>query len=316
MSLLGNITASPMLRNFAQGAAQSAIRPIAGFLAPTVPVPTLIGRYKEYTNKNRFKVPDTRRAPGGKAVRIGFTADDKTYDCSPHAIDFPIDNLEKLEEAQLLSISQYGATLIADVATLDHELQVVNTALAALGGGTGVDFTSSAVDPVAVLDGYIRTVILAAKNGAPVKILLGAGAWLDIKSNANFLKRYIVGTGRGTGNVVGLASPTLEALSSLLFTEPECQMSMLVQDTAAEGVAENITFVLDKKIIVFASQDNPTTLDPSFMKTFRLDGQWMVPGSYVPEVQRGEVLKMDWSQDVRVTNTTAAALIIDQVAQH
>ena len=156
-----------MLRNFAQGAAQSAVRPIAGFLAPTVPVPTLIGRYKEYTQKNRFRVPDTRRGLGGKAVRIGFTADDKVYDCTPHAIDFPIDNLEKLEEAQLLSIAQYGATLIADVATLDHELQVVNAALAALGGGTGVDFTSDAVDPVGVLDGYIRQVMLAAKNGAP-----------------------------------------------------------------------------------------------------------------------------------------------------
>jgi hypothetical protein len=79
---------------------------------------------------------------------------------------------------------------------------------------------------------------------------------------------------------------------------------------------EVIEFVLDKKVIVFASQDNPTTLDPSFMKTFRLDGQWMVPGSYVPEDQRGEVLKMDWSQDVRVTNTAAAVLLKDEVAQH
>lgn len=302
-----------MLRNFAQGAAQSAVRPIAGFLAPTVPVPTLIGRYKEYTQKNRFRVPDTRRGLGGKAVRIGFTADDKVYDCTPHAIDFPIDNLEKLEEAQLLSITQYGATLIADVATLDHELQVVNTALSALGAGTGVDFTSDSVDPVAVLDGYIRTVMLAAKNGAPVKVLIGAGAWLDIKNNKNVKSRYIVGAGSKGG--VGLSKVSLEDFASLLFTEPDCQMSMLVQDTAKEGVAEAIEFVFDKKIIVFAAQDNPTTLDPSFMKTFRLDGQWMVPGSYVPEDQRGEVLKMDWSQDVRVTNTAAAALLIDEKAQ-
>lgn len=310
MSLLGNITASPMLRNFAQGAAQSSTRAVANFLAPTVPVPTLIGRYKEYTNKNRFKVPDTRRAVGGRATRIGFTADDKSYDCSPHALDFPIDNLEKMEEAQLMMIAQYGATLIADVATLDHEINVVNAALAALGAGTNVDFTSGAVDPVAVLDGYIRTIMLASKNGAPIKILLGAGAWLDIKNNANFIKRFIVGAGRGAG-VVGLASPQLADLSALLFGNPDVQMATLVQDTAAEGVAENIGFVLDKDVIVFASQDNPTTLDPSFMKTFRLDGQWMVPGSYVPEDQRGEVLKMDWSEDIRVTNATAAVRIHD-----
>ncbi|HEY5079414.1 MAG TPA: hypothetical protein VII43_06185 [Opitutaceae bacterium] len=308
MSLLGTITASPMLRNYAQGAAQSATRAIANFLAPTVSVPTLIGRYKEYTAKNRFKVPDTRRAVGGKATRIGFTADDKSYDCTPHALDFPIDNLEKMEEAQLQSIVQYGATLCADVATLDHEINVVNTALTALGAGTNIDFSNDAVDPVKQIDAIIRQVMLASKNAASVKVLVGAGAWLDIKDNALFLKRFIVGQGKGS---VGLASPALDNLSQLLFTNPECQMATLVQDTAELGVAENIGFVLDKDVIVFASQDNPTTLDPSFMKTFRLDGQWMVPGSYVPEDNRGEVLKMDWSEQVLVTNAPAGVRIHD-----
>jgi hypothetical protein len=301
-----------MLRNFAQGAAQSATRAIANCLAPTVPVPTLIGRYKEYTAKNRFKVPNTRRAPGGRATRIGFTADDKSYDCSPHALDFPIDDLEKIEAAQLMMIAQYGATLIADVATLDHEINVVDTALAALGAGTNVDFTNAGTDPVAVLDGYIRAMMLASKNGAPIKVLVGAGAWLDIKNNANFVKRFIVGNGRG-GGAVGLASPQIEDLSSLLFGAPACQMATLVQDTAAEGLAENMSFVLDKDVIVFASQDTPTTLDPSFMKTFRLAGQWMVPGSYIPEDGRGEVLKMDWSEDIRVTNAPAAVRLHQNV---
>ncbi len=302
MSVLGNVTANSLLINYAQGAAQSATRAIASFLAPTVPVPTLIGRYKEYTAKNRFKVPDTRRAVGGRATRIGFNADDKSYDCSPHALDFPIDNLEKLETAQVMSIAKYAATLIADVATLDHEINVVNQALAALGAGTAHNFADDTVDPVKTIDAVIRQVMLASKNGASVKVLVGAGAWLDIKDNALFLKRMIVGQGKGA---IGLASPTLDNLTQLLFGNPDCQMATLVQDTAAEGVAENISFVMDKDVLVFASQDNPTTLDPSFMKTFRLDGQWMVPGSYIPEDGRGEVLKMDWSEDIRVTNAPA-----------
>ena len=48
-----------MLKEFAQGAAQSAVQPVADFLAPTVEVPTSIGRYKIYTEKNRFLPPDT-----------------------------------------------------------------------------------------------------------------------------------------------------------------------------------------------------------------------------------------------------------------
>ncbi len=88
-------------------------------------------------------------------------------------------------------------------------------------------------------------------------------------------------------------------------------MTTMVQDTAAEGVAENISFILDKKVLVFAGNETPTTLDPSFMKTFRLMGQWMVPGAYPTEDGRGEVLKMDWSEDVQVTNSAAAAELID-----
>ena len=44
MSRLSDISASPVLREFAQGAAQSAIMPVADFLAPTIEVPTSVGR--------------------------------------------------------------------------------------------------------------------------------------------------------------------------------------------------------------------------------------------------------------------------------
>lgn len=103
-----------------------------------------------------------------------------------------------------------------------------------------------------------------------------------------------------------VSSIDLGAFRSLLFSEPECQMSLMVEDIAAEGVDESIDFLLDDSILVFAANENPTTLDPSFMKTFRLDGEWMKPGAYRTEDDRGEVLKMDWSEDVQVTNSPAA----------
>ncbi len=43
------------------------------------------------------------------------------------------------------------------------------------------------------------------------------------------------------------------------------------------------------------------------MKTFRLANQWMVPGTYMRDDQRVEVVKFDWSEDVEVTNSSAAA---------
>ena len=49
MSRLASISSKPVLKEFAQGAAQDAIMPVADFLAPTVPVATSTGRFKKYT---------------------------------------------------------------------------------------------------------------------------------------------------------------------------------------------------------------------------------------------------------------------------
>lgn len=300
---ISSISSDPTIRAFAQGAAQSAIRPVANFLAPAVPVPTQVGHYKVYDEKNRFHIPNTKRGLGGKAVRVGFEASDATYNCAPHALDFPIDDLERLEQSQLINMANYGSRLVADIAALAHEKDVLDKALAAAGAGTDSNFTSGSVDPVAVIDEKIMAVIKAARNGAPVKVLMGATAWLRAKNNANVTKRLVANAKSQ------VASVDLASFRSLLFSEPEVQMSLMVQDTAAEGLDDSISFLLDEAIIVFASSDNPTTLDPSFMKTFRLDGQWMRPGSYRTEDERGEVLKMDWSEDVRVTNSAAVARI-------
>ncbi len=53
-------------------------------------------------------------------------------------------------------------------------------------------------------------------------------------------------------------------------------------------------------MLIFARKAQPTRRDPSFMKTFRLMNQFMVPGSYMRDDGRVEVAKFDWSEDVKV----------------
>lgn len=308
MSRLATLSSNPTLKTFAQGAAQSSVRKVADFIAPGVEVPSITGQYKSYTAKNRFRIPKTLRGVNGKATTVGFSAEDKTYNCRPHALDFPIDDLESYEGDQLLNMAKYGATLVADIAGLAHESTVINMALTAAGAGSDSNFAAADVDPVDVLDDAIVQVIKAARNGAPIRVLFGAQAWLRTKKNSKLKSRLIANRKSDVGAI------TLENFRSLLFAEPECEMSILVQDTAPEGVADNVSFLLDNSILVFASNPSATTLDPSFMKTFRLMGQWMKPGAYRREDDRGEVLKMDWSEDVQVTNSEAVIRINANVA--
>jgi hypothetical protein len=306
MSRLSDLSASPMLREYAQGAAQSAVQPVADFIAPTIPVPTLIGRFKKYTEKHRFKIPSTLRGVGGRATEISFDAADATYNCTPHALDFPVDNLEQLEEDQLENALQEGADMIAEIGGLAHEKAVIGAALTAVGGGTSKTWTGSTPsDPVDDIDAAILTVIKAAKYGSlmGVGVVFGATAWRLFKNASLVRAKFVVGTG---GRQPALAVPTVEAASALFLGNPEVRVSMMCEDVAQEGLAESISFLLDSAVLVFARRPQPTRRDPSFMKTFRLAGQFMVPGTYTRDDGRVEVAKFDWSEDIQATNTGAA----------
>lgn len=303
MSRLSDISASPVLREFAQGAAQSAIMPVADFLAPTVEVPTSVGRYKKYTEKDRFRIPSTLRSIGGRATELRFEVNDETFNCEPHALDYPVDNLEKLESEDLENALREGAVAVAEVAALSHEKSVIDAAMNAAGAGTAKVWGASA-DPVSDVDAAILDVIKAAKYGSlmGVGVLFGASAWCLFKNQDKVRGRFVIGNGGKGGN---LAVPTEDNAGQLFVGTPQVRTSYMVFDNAAPGVAEDVKFLLDTTVLVFARRPNPTRRDPSFMKSFRLMGKYMVPSSYMRDDGRVEVAKFDWSEDVRVTNSAA-----------
>lgn len=308
MSRLSDISASPTLREFAQGAAQSAIMPVADFIAPTIEVPTSTGRFKVYTEKHRFHIPDTLRTLGGRASELRFEATDATFNCEPHALDYPVDNLEQLEAEGLEDMLREGVTAVAEMAALSHEATVINAALDAVGSGTSKTWDSSA-DPVADVDDAILSVIKAAKYGSlmGVGILFGATAWSIFKNQDKVRGRFVVGNGSGRASGrLGLAVPTEESAGQMFIGTPQVRTSYMIYDTAPEGKDESISFLLDSSLLIFARKDAPSRRDPSFMKTFRLMNKFMVPGSYMRDDGRVEVAKFDWSEDVKVTNSAAA----------
>ncbi|MFA6271282.1 MAG: hypothetical protein WC657_08845, partial [Candidatus Paceibacterota bacterium] len=140
-----------------------------------------------------------------------------------------------------------------------------------------------------------------------IGVLFGASAWNVFKNQAKVRGRFVVGSGAKSG--VGLAVPTQANAGELFIGSPEVRTSYMVFDDAAEGVAEDVKFLLDSTVLVFARKAQPTRRDPSFMKTFRLMNRFMVPGSYMRDDGRVEVAKFDWSEDVQISNSAAAKRI-------
>ena len=147
--------------------------------------------------------------------------------------------------------------------------------------------------------------IKAARYGSlmGVGVLFGAGAWRLFKNAPNVRSRFVAAGDYAIPNV------TPAEATKLFVGNPEVRTSYMVVDTTKEGLAPSVSFLLDNSVLVFARLQNPTRRDPSFMKTFRLMGNYMVPGSYLRDDGRVEVAKFDWSEAVAITNSTAAQLL-------
>lgn len=313
-SRLAQLATSPLLQNFAITASQKAIRPVGQFIAPICEVPDLTFRYKTYTEINRYRVPSTKRAPGAPATVLGFSADDSSAVLEPNALDFPIPNVDGLSNEGLQYSIMEAQSVLADASALALESEIVtaaSVAAKAAAGSSTVNFADNGIDPISVLDDAILTVMKASKNGAPVKILFGTTKFKQFRNNAQVQKRYVVAAGGGAGgkSSLGTVSPTISDVGGLLMTAPEVQLSLMVIDSSAPGKTESIGFLLDDIVIVFASNDTPNRMDPSFMKTFARMGGFFRSGSYTTQDERDQVLKMDWTTLPKVTNSAAVLAI-------
>jgi hypothetical protein len=303
-SRLAALAAKTTIQEYAQGAAQEATAPVADFLAPTVEVGLPVGYFKQYTEKSRFRVPDTRRAIGGRATELGFDASDSTFNCKPHGLDVPIDQMEGMADQSLEGLLQEGADMAAEVAGLRHEKTVVDLAVTTLTGGVQAINFAAGQDVVNQIDVYLIAVAKAARAGSlmGMRLLFGPTFMRRLKNHESIKARFPIGKNQ-------VINPTIGDILSLFIFNPTAQMSAMVYDDAPEGKTADLKFVLDDKLVVFAAKSAPTRRDPSFMKTFRLRGAWMAPRVYSRDDGRVEVAAMDWSEDVQVTNSAAAQLL-------
>lgn len=297
--VLSVLSGRPLIQEYAQGRAADSIGEIAEFIAPGVDTATHTGKYKMYDSKNRFKIPDTLRGIGGKATRLEFSKTDANFDCSPHALDVPLDNVE-IDEAEGENLLMEAADEASALGGMAHESEVIDAAVAgATANGTLGNWSNAAKNPVDELNQMIVAAYLAAGGYPSIEV----GVVMDPTA----LRLFFANT-KTQAYFPGAKSipPSIENIRTLLMGNNQVRTSWLAVDTAAAGKAATMAFKLASTVLVFARSSRPTRRDPSFMKTFRPRGRWMVPGTYQSEDGRGEVVKMDWSQDVQVTNTGGA----------
>lgn len=299
MSLQSQASLRPTLTVFAQGNMQNRAKTLADILAPTVRVPSTLGQYKRYSDKNTFVTPDTKRAIGGKATRIIMSSDDPTFNCQPHALEIAIDNAEREAAGPNISGLEEGKMLtLLTQAALSHENAVVaiaKTLSATAGKG---QWSDKDADPVEELDEEIEA-IATATGTMPTNIVFGLGAWRVFRNHPNVKANAAMTSTRSIN----------EQQAAAMFLNPNMSLDVgiLSKDTTKFGGTASKVNIVGAEVFIFIRSANPTVYDPSWMKNFSAgDGGIASVRMYPAEDGRADILALDWSEDIQIVSSIAA----------
>lgn len=297
-------TRNTHLSNFAVGIGQDLQSALARFIAPIVATGTSGGQYKNYGDKNAFQVYDTLRAIGGQNRRIEFEATDPFFNCRPRGLEIAIDDDErnragKDDGAAQRQLEEAKVKTLVSTCTLSHEVDVFAAALAGIAAtGSVGEWSNAAKDPVDELDGLIEAI---ATNGGmmPNRIVFGLGAWRIFRNHPKVIAR------QPGAQLIGVTED--QAAKMTLNPGLSIRVGMLSRDTKKFGAAAAKVNVVGAEVLLFYASDSPTTMDPSFMKTFMPTATGVgAVMEYRDETRNSDVFKSNWSDDIEVVSTALA----------
>jgi hypothetical protein len=304
MSLRKQATINPTLTNYAVGLANDLTgKTLSEFLAPTAVVGSSIGQYKEYDEKNQFQILDTARALGGRGKRVEFAATDKFYNCKPQSLEITLDDaeLEAAGDADPLHLRESKIRTLVHASVLSHEDKVIKTVTDGLTPVSGVgNWTVDTTDPVKELDDLILEMTVKTSM-MPNRLALGIGAWNTIRNHAKIRGRL------GTNVTQSVSLP--QFASMLLNPAMDIRVGILSKDITKFGKAKSEQNLFGARSLLFYAEQVPSEYDASFAKTFstRLGGVDSVR-TYRDEPHT-DVHLVEWSEDIRLTNTACARRI-------
>jgi hypothetical protein len=300
------------VRNYINGAVQQSVASDAAFIAPIVPVGSLVNTVWKYDRLTPYRIPDTRRAYGGKATVIHFGGTTEDVTLQPNALDTGIDYLQRSDEEIVMDL-QSQVNLTTSAAGLGHFASVLATVQAAMTAAsvtTTLDISDS--DPIAVIDGLCKTILLSCGDAAgmmQLRFLWGWNAAAKVLADPDVIARV-----SGGATTDKPAKPTLAQLKGLfLYPNTVHRMGLAIKDTSEVGVTtEARSFVLDDEVLIVAASENPNKADPSAFKTFWKGSAGMDTRYYTTEDKRVEMFGLDWAFKIYAANAAASRRVTVQ----
>ena len=287
------MTFNQHLSNYAAGIMPDVMPLIneADLFAPRVPVGTNTGTYNTFNANNAFTEYDAARAYGAAAQRIKFGSDVGQFNCSPFALEIPVDEAELPDDAQAADLVREAKTrTVVTSAALSHYNRVMGLLVAGVGAvNARGNWSNANVDPIGEIDEQILAV-WTATGMVPNRIVMDLGAW-------NLARNNPLTRARWTGLEAAVSGDHFRG--ALLNPEAELRISKAQSSGRFAVAAKAKTPVIGTRCWIMFTSMAPSQYDPSAAKTFvrTLD---MLQGVRTYQEPRAEIVAVDWSADVRI----------------
>lgn len=266
---------------------------IADMIAPVVNVNKQSGAITEFSQADRWRVEDDKRAPATEAKRITIDVSSQLYYCNNYALQMGVtiedrNNADPVFAARLI---EGRAMILTDKLQLNWEnrvgLQVTSTsnvgssaAVASVWGGSGADpllDLNTAIDNVHYATGY-----------RPNRLIFGPRAW-DAFRRHSTVRNILFGTNNGGGYAQAADAQRLLQLDWI-------GVAGTFKNTAEENIARAVSPIWGAHVLAYYAPMVPSVDRPSFMYTYRL----AAPGIPNMQVERHPYNSKTKTDDIEV----------------
>lgn len=250
------------LTNISIAYIQRAADFVADKVFPVVPVLKQSDRYFSYDKKYWFQTQAKVRAPSSESAGSGFHIDNTpNYFADVWAVHKDVDDQTRQNADTPLDLDRDSTLYVTQQLMLRRELQFTGKYMAAsvwTGGPGGIDFVpaikwdAANSNPMNDVD-TVKNAIKSHTGFLPNTMVVTPDVFFALRNNASVLDR-IKYTQRGIVS---------EDLLASLFGVGKFLVAAAVQDTAPEGQADNIDYIVKNKVLLVYSNPTPSIMQPS-----------------------------------------------------
>jgi hypothetical protein len=282
---------------------------IAGQIFPVVPVENQSGYYFVFDKGPWFRMIDTLRAPGTRAIRADYTLTTGTFFCDVYAVAKGIPDETRQNASAPLRPDVDATRFITDqlLRSLERRVASLVTTAAYWAYSTSptTQWSSSTSDPISDIE-TARNAIVQAIGRMPNTMVMSYDVWRHLKSHPDLMDRLKYTN--PTGVITVEQARTLFGVDRLLIGNA-------VYDAAKEGQSASHAYIWGDGVWLGYVPNSPGLMEPAAGYVF----EWQSMGSprqvyrYREIAEHQDVVEVQHATDEKITASDAGAVLRDVV---